>query len=244
MTDEQRQLEELDYAPATRLTLRLSQILRDLAQDEVPESAHVAESPDLSRRQQRKQRRRQLKEIKSEITLGEIIDRTRHAGFGFLSALLALVSIPFPFGLSLPMGLAIALNGGQMIAGRRRPWLPKRIRARAVSLATLEWLSVKVARYTAGLERWIKPRLTLFLKGPAFGMIGAAMIFHGIGLALPLPIPASNWIFIVPIVCYAVGLLETDGILIMVGHLVTVAYVTLAVIFYQWTIDLFKGLIG
>ena len=54
-----------------------------------------------------------------------------------------------------------------------------------------------------------------------------------LGLALPLPIPGSNLIFIVPIVLYAIGLLEDDGLLIVLGHVGSVVNVTLVLLLWD-----------
>lgn len=167
-----------------------------------------------------------------QLTLGDIIDRTTHAGFGFLLGLLALVAVPF-VGLSLPFGLAIAFGGVQMMIGRDRPWLPARLRRHAVTAKTLEWMGTRLTRWTGGMERWISPRLVILTRGPFWGLIGAGMIFQGIGLALPLPIPASNWIFIIGVLIYAIGMLEDDGALILVGHAVTATEAVLCVVFWK-----------
>jgi len=52
---------------------------------------------------------------RAEIGIGEILDRARHAGFGFIAALVALVSIRL-VGLTVPFGLAAAAVSVQIIA--------------------------------------------------------------------------------------------------------------------------------
>jgi hypothetical protein len=168
----------------------------------------------------------------SNMTLGDIIDQTAHAGFGFLAAFLALVAIPF-MGLSLPFGLAIAFLGAQMIAGKNRPWLPQRLRRRVVAMSTIDWIGRKVTRWTSGLERLIWPRFTWFARGPFWTLVGVGLILQGIGLALPIPVPASNWVFIVPILIYGIGLLEDDGALILAGHVITAGMIILGVVFWD-----------
>lgn len=165
---------------------------------------------------------------RSNITVGEILDRTRQAGFGFIVALLALIAVPF-VGLSTPFGLAITFVGIQMMFGLDRPWLPAKLRGHQVSMATLQWLGRRLARWTAGLEHFIRPRFTFMVTGPFWIACGAGIVIQGLALALPLPIPGSNWIFIIPIIVYGIGLLESDGLLIMVCHLITLVEVGLGV---------------
>jgi hypothetical protein len=161
------------------------------------------------------------------ITVGELVDKAAHSGFGFLVAVLSLVAIPF-FGLSTPFGLAIALVGFQLLIGRTRPWLPRRARTRPLKMTMLDRILSMVNRRMRWLaastrRRWqplVTPRL-----------VGFGIVLLGLGLALPLPIPGSNLIFIVPLLVYAIGLLEGDGLWIVVAHLATLVDLALLVIF-------------
>ena len=218
--------------------LRLSAILRELQgqaqpQPDPPNSPNGATAKSQSRRRLRMRlRRHRPPRVRSNITLGEIVDRTAHAGFGFLAAFLAMISLPF-VGLSAPFGLAVSFLGGQMLVGRNRPWLPGRLRRHLVAMSTLAWLGDRVTRWTLGLERWIKPRFTMLTRGPFWAMIGLGLMIQGIGLSLPLPFPGSNWVFAVPILIYGIGLLEDDGLLVVISHATTAALVVLAVVFWE-----------
>ncbi len=170
------------------------------------------------------------------LTMGEIVDRTAHAGFGFLIALLALLAIPF-VGVSTPFGLAIGLIGVQMLAARERPWLPRRVREHVVSRGTIRWLAERLSRWTAGLEHVVRPRLSLLARRAAWRLVGLGVLLLGLGLALPIPVPGSNWIFIVPILIYALGMLEDDGVLILLGHGVTLLLVVLAITFWYTIVE-------
>ena len=170
------------------------------------------------------------------ITVGELVDKASDAGFGFLIGVLVLIAIPF-FGLSTPFGLAIALVGGQLAVGRARPWLPARMRRRPLSMTMLDRVLGLLARRTKWLtsstqhrwERLIMPRT-----------VGFAIVLLGLGLALPLPIPGSNMIFIIPILVYAVGLLERDGLWIAVAHVCTLVDLALVVLFGATVVAVFE----
>jgi hypothetical protein len=230
-----------------RRTLQLSAILVELRKEAVPEaglppsdegqektpapeleSVSAGIPPGQTSAPRARPRHQKRPRIRSNISIGEILDRTRQAGFGFIAALLALIAIPF-FGLSTPFGLAIAFVGGQMIAGLPHPWLPRRVRDHLVTMETLQWLGERLARWTSGLERIIRPRLTLMIAGPFWTACGAGLLIQGLALALPLPIPGSNWVFIVPIILYGIGLLESDGLLIIVCHIITLVEVALGI---------------
>lgn len=251
-------VESCDSPDSTgRAALRLSTILAGLvathyeaasdhgAHDDHPDqhdspeaTAHATGRPhaEPSRRGLRRRPR-----IPSYLTIGQILERTSHAGFGFILAFLALVSVPF-FGLSAPFGLAVSFVALQMIIGLRMPWLPQNISRRHVSISTLNWLSTRLARWTAGLEKIIRPRFIFAVRGPLWVACGIALFAQGIGLALPLPIPGSNWVFIFPILVYAIGLLEDDGLLIMAAHALTVVQVALIASAWNAVVDALRSL--
>lgn len=214
-----------------RTGLRLSRILASLADDGEPSEIAQDEGADTGVEGAASLDSKSLRRIKSNLTIGDIIDRTRHAGFGFLTGFLALVSIPF-VGLSTPFGLAVAFGAMQMVVGMSRPWLPKMIRRHAISLATLGWLSQRLSRWTAGLERVIRPRFEILTQGPFWSLCGLCIIVQAVGLALPMPIPFSNWPFIIVIVLYAIGILERDGLLVMICHTLTAVEIVLAFRFW------------
>jgi hypothetical protein len=161
------------------------------------------------------------------ITVGELVDRSAEAGFGFLIGVLTLIAIPF-FGLSTPFGLAIALGGMQLALGMRRPWLPQRARRRQLSMAMLDRVLALLSRRTRWLSRSTRRRWERLLMPR---LVGLGIVLLGLGLALPLPIPGSNMIFLIPLFVYAVGLLERDGIWVLLGHVGTLIDMTLLVVF-------------
>ncbi|HUS27699.1 MAG TPA: exopolysaccharide biosynthesis protein [Kofleriaceae bacterium] len=161
------------------------------------------------------------------ITMGELVDRAAEAGFGFLIGVLALIAIPF-FGLSTPFGLAIALVGGQLAIGRKRPWLPKRTRRRVLAMRMLDRVLGLLDRRLRWLAQSTRRRWEVLITPR---LVGVGITFLALGLALPLPIPGSNLIFIVPILIYAIGLLERDGKWVVVGHICTLVDLALLIAF-------------
>lgn len=183
-----------------------------------------------------------LRRARTNLTVGEIVDRTQHAGFGVFLALLALMSMPVP-GISTVFGLGIAAGAIQMVLGFDRPWLPNWMRRHRISLATLKWLSVRLARWTSGLERFIRPRFETLTRGVFWPLCGLGVLIEGLGLALPLPIPFSNAVFALPVIVYAIALLERDGLLMVLGFALTAVEIVLAVLFSNQVIAAVQKLI-
>jgi len=170
--------------------------------------------------------------LDEQLPLGTVLDATRHAGFGFLCGFLAILAVPVP-GLGGPFGLAVAFLGLQLLWGREQPWLPGFLRRRAVSLRTRKWLGARLAKATSWLEKVVRTRWSVFFRKGMWSLVGVGLFVQGIGLALPLPIPGSNLVFIAPIVVYAIGLLEDDGLLVFLGHVATVVQVVLMVLLWD-----------
>lgn len=167
---------------------------------------------------------------KARITVMEIFDRAEHAGFGVVIALLAIVSIPL-VGLTLPIAGAVAAAGIQMIFRRPRPWLPRFVGQRSVSVTRLQRASVRVERWGRGLVRVVRPRFPWLLRGPGWVVCGIGVTLQG--LALGLPVPGADWLFALPLILYGIALLESDGLLILVCHALTAAEAVMAVMLSQ-----------
>ena len=112
-------------------------------------------------------------------------------------------------------------------------------------LAQLLTGAIKVARK---LEKFVRPRLSFLHAGSSMlRLIGLGIVIAGLGLMLPLPIPFSNNIPAWAVVLLAIGMMERDGLCVLVGHLTAiVAWVyigltsVLAVGGFQRLLDFFQ----
>jgi hypothetical protein len=173
-----------------------------------------------------------------KISVGELVDKAAEAGFGFLVGLLCLIAIPF-FGLSTPFGIAIAILGAQMVVGKEHPWLPKRARRRELSIAMLDRVATMLSKRTRWLVKMTRRRHEMMV---APKLVGFAIVLLALGLALPLPIPGSNLVFLIPIFIYAVGLLERDGVWVALGHICLIVDITLMFVFGATIVKVFEKL--
>jgi hypothetical protein len=87
-------------------------------------------------------------------------------------------------------------------------------------LAQLLTGAIKVARE---LEKFVRARLAFLHAGPGMlRLIGLGIFIAGLGLMLPLPIPFSNNIPAWAVVLLAIGMMERDGLCVLVGHLTAI----------------------
>jgi hypothetical protein len=154
------------------------------------------------------------------ITLAELKHALQSRGSAMLLILLALpfcfVAIP---GLSMPFGIAISLIGACLTIGRE-PWLPRFIMNRRLSTARSDQLLIGAITIARRLEKFVRPRLRFLHAGPGMSrLIGFGIVIAGVGLMLPLPIPFSNSIPAWAVVLLAVGMMEKDGLCVLLGHL-------------------------
>jgi hypothetical protein len=179
------------------------------------------------------------------LTLAEL----KHALEGRGSAmLLILLALPFCFvaipGLSMPFGIAISLIGACLVVGRE-PWLPRFIMNRRLSSTRSDQLLVGATKVARQLEKFVRPRLSFLHAGPGMlRLIGLGIVIAGVGLMLPLPIPFSNSIPAWAVVLLAVGMMEKDGLCVLLGHLTamgTWVFIGLTSAFavggFQWLLD-------
>jgi hypothetical protein len=154
------------------------------------------------------------------LTLAELKQALKGRGSAMLLILLALpfcfVAIP---GLSTPFGIAICLIGGCLAIGRE-PWLPRFIMQRRLSTARSDQLLTAAIKVARQLEKFVRPRFAFLHAGPGMlRLIGLGIVIASLGLMLPLPIPFSNSIPAWAVVLLAIGMMEKDGLCVLLGHL-------------------------
>jgi hypothetical protein len=139
-----------------------------------------------------------------------------HAILAMLFALPFLVPVPL-VGLSSILGSTIILLGLTLALGKSL-WLPRPLRYHECPPETWGKAFSKGAHIVGKLERWIRPRGRWLARSawvtPANGL---AIAWGGGLLALPLP----NFLPGLGVVLLALGVLEDDGLFVILGYLVT-----------------------
>lgn len=144
------------------------------------------------------------------------------------SLLLILLSLPFcqPIqipGLSIPFGLVIAFIGIRLVFGKGI-WLPKKILSKKISSKTLEKLTSKTLIIVKKVRSWTRPRLIWMCHSPFMEKANGILIFLlGLFLALPIAIPLSNLTVAWSIFLISFGILEDDGLFVLVSYLLSIA---------------------
>ncbi len=159
------------------------------------------------------------------LTLREVIYVLRGRAYLLVVLLLALPFItPLPLpGLSTPFGLAIALIALRLMLGQR-PWLPKKLQRQQLPadfFAKLFRVAERVIRF---LEKFLRPRWTPLTETARLRQLHAlVMLLAALALLLPLPIPFTNSFPAWAVLLLAGGLLERDGVAVLLGYVVFAA---------------------
>jgi len=139
--------------------------------------------------------------------------------FFALPSALPLSTIP---GVAFAFSLPIIMFSFQIIADKQTLWLPKIIADRTIEHEKIVKIIDTTMPYLIKIERFLKPRLPL-MTSRIMNIISGITIFC-LALLLILPIPLSNFIFAILIVIFSLGLIEKDGIFILIGYIATFSY--------------------
>lgn len=156
------------------------------------------------------------------LTLGELLDVFGEEGLLLLTALLTLVflipvSIP---GVSTVFGGAILLIGFSRLV-RRPLWLPRPLRAKALPAARLRPALAGGLSWVRRLERISRPhRMRVLVDGAAARLFNdLAFILAALLLMAPFGfVPFSNTLPGIALLFYAIGLIQRDGVAVLLGH--------------------------
>jgi hypothetical protein len=161
-----------------------------------------------------------------QLTLGELLDVFGDEGLLLLTMLLTLVflipvSIP---GVSTVFGAAILLVGISRLLGRPL-WLPARLRAKALPVDRLRPGLPGGMVWVRRLERISRPhRLPALVSGRVQNLFNnLAFILAALLLMAPFGfVPFSNTLPALALLFLAAGLIQRDGVAVLLGYLADV----------------------
>ncbi|WP_281493630.1 exopolysaccharide biosynthesis protein [Ancylobacter koreensis] len=149
------------------------------------------------------------------IAVGDLLKAMRERAFGPLMLIFALPNVlPTPPGTSSVLGAPLIFLAAQLALGRS-PWLPPLIARRSIARKDFAAFVDKATPWLAKAERLLRPRLGVLAHPPAEYVVGAVCFV--LAVVLVLPIPLGNMLPALAICILALGILERDGLWILVG---------------------------
>ncbi len=168
--------------------------------------------------------RRLAEVVEDRIRLAELSGTFGDRAFGALLLVFALPNLlPLPPGTSTVLGVPLILIAAQLAIGRSELWLPRAVGNRSLSKSDLQRVVTYGVPALRRTERLLAPRFEVFLSDR---LIGSACLL--LAIILVLPIPFGNIPPAFAICAFALGVLQRDGLAVLVGWLGTA--VSLAVV--------------
>jgi hypothetical protein len=152
-----------------------------------------------------------------------IMGQLHERAFGLFLLVLALpCCIPFLYGVPQIVALPLMFISAQMLMGRETPWLPRKLGARSVSRTSLATWRARRSHGCAG-SRPSAARGSPADAPPLDQVVGLALVLFSASILVPLP--GTNTVPGFAVVIVAMGLLQRDGILVILGALLGTAWI-------------------
>lgn len=143
--------------------------------------------------------------------------------------LLAFLSLGFGQipGVAVFLGLFIAYLGVRIAIGKSFIWMPKVFLRKKIPSYFLTKILKQILRLLKFMKKWSHPRYVWATQQTAVRIVNGLMIaLVGLFLAISPPIPFSSLLAFIAIFSIAIGLLNDDGIYILIGYICSLMYFT------------------
>lgn len=161
-------------------------------------------------------------EFYQELSIGKLMDLLNHRAYGLgilifsIPSILPLSSIP---GVAALFSLPILLLALQLIILKKNPWLPHCLRKKKLKSDMLAHFLKSAIPYVQKAEKFIQPRYAFFSQRFVQPFVGITLLL--LSILLMLPIPLSNMVFGSLIALIALGLIENDGLVLLIGFVLS-----------------------
>lgn len=150
------------------------------------------------------------------VPLGRILEDQGQGSFGWSIMFFAVVNLlPLPLGSNVVTAIPLLLLTGQMALGFPHVRLPRFINRRQVPRRGFQRVVMRLRPLLRPIEKVIRPRHPKFFTAKAERIIGALLFV--ISAALFLPIPFSGLLSASALLVAAMGLIERDGVVTLIG---------------------------
>jgi len=179
-------------------------------------------------------------------TLGQLIDALDERAYGLMLLLLAIpCCLPFVYILPQIVALPMLALSAQLALGREAPWLPRKLADRQFEIVSMRGTVERAERYLGWIERLSHARFRAISDGLGGRIVGALLIIPCASILVPLPL--TNTTPGIGVAVTALGLIERDGLLIILGLIIGLVWVFLLVFLgaeaisfaKDWLLDLF-----
>lgn len=179
------------------------------------------------------------------LSIFEILHILKEKGFSLFMILFSFpmaIPLPYPPGFTTILGTPLLFFAFQMLLGREEPWLPEWVGNKKIKVEHLDFAITKALPYFKKLEALLKPRM-LFISSD-FGKRLIGLMAFACSISIVLPIWFGNAIPSAGIFLLYLGLLERDGLAIIIGYVTSIIGLIIAAAVVMVGVKAFQALIG
>ncbi|MCC8417002.1 MAG: exopolysaccharide biosynthesis protein [Rickettsia endosymbiont of Bryobia graminum] len=176
-------------------------------------------------------RRLEQKNKESSTKVSELLGDFHENGFLLTIIFFSLpiaIPIPYPPGFTTLMGIPLLILSMQMLFGYKRVSLPSKINNYKISNDLLIKISNKVLPILKFTEKYIKPRFKFTKSIYCEQIVGLISVICSISIIIPLPL--TNALPAIGIIIMSLGLLNRDGLTVLIGFATSLIGVILAIL--------------
>jgi hypothetical protein len=178
------------------------------------------------------------------VLMRQFFECFREKGFGILLMMFALPSalpVPAP-GYSIPFGIILALLAGQLILGRKIPWLPEWVLRISFKRSFMEKMVPAGIAFLIRTETLVRPRFQWF-SGGLLQLLPALLVIVMASFMM-IPIPGTNTAPAMVIFLIGLGLSQNDGLVLCLSSLAGIGATLLTILILKYGADIIKGWLG
>jgi hypothetical protein len=163
------------------------------------------------------------KPIDEKTSIRELLENFHENGFVLAMIFFALpvaIPLPYPPGFTTVMGTPLIILAFQMLIGYDKIHLPSKVNNYQINNTTLAMIAAKTVPMLRTMEQYIKPRFSFTQSVYCEQLVGFMSLMCAISVAIPLPL--TNAIPALGIVVMSLGLLNRDGLIVLLGFVVSI----------------------
>jgi hypothetical protein len=171
------------------------------------------------------------REPKDRVMLADLLAVLDERAFGVLMLILSLpnaVGLGTIPGLSTVFGVPQIFVSMQMIFGMQRPWLPRFVLERSIAMKDFRTMAEKAEPVLVKIERLLRPRLDIVSSKMIERVLGLVLLL--LSITVTLPIPFANQPPAIGQALIALGLIERDGVFVIIGVIASAIAIGIAFI--------------
>lgn len=176
----------------------------------------------------------------THVSVGDLMMQFQRRSYGGVLLILALLAmVP---GISVFAGIAMIVPAFQLFMGLPAPVFPNFIQQRQVGVSGLQKWGMKIIAGVERLEMLVVPRWPSLSNRLARRLIGLVILF--LGIVVSIPFPFSNFPPALATICFALGLLERDGLMIILAGVLSIIAFTIGFTVFYIIVNWFTQLFG